>query len=212
MTHLGCPLCGAKSVEFAVDARRTYFRCSRCELTFANPASHLDRAAERAVYDQHENAPSDARYRAFLSQLAAPLLSRLRPGMKGLDYGCGPGPTLSVMLEEAGMEMQLYDPHYAPDMDVLESTYDFVTCSETVEHFYKPSRDWDRMVSLLRRGGWLAIMTRLVDDSQRFDQWYYKNDPTHVSFYNSGTFAWLGMHYGLTIDFNESNVVVFQRT
>jgi hypothetical protein len=211
MRELFCPLCGGVSARYADDWRRAYLQCSACGLTFAEPASHLGPAEEKAVYDQHENNPSDARYRRFLSRLAGPLLVRLSPGMQGLDYGCGPGPALSVMLEEAGMEVALYDPYFAPFTGVLNASYDFVTCSEVAEHFYRPARDWARMAELLRPAGWLGVMTRRVQPGAPFDAWYYKNDPTHVSFYSDQTFAWLAARHGLRIDYQNQDTIIFRK-
>jgi len=45
---------------------------------------------------------ADPRYRRFLARLAEPLIAHLPKGARGLDFGCGPGPTLSLMLREAG--------------------------------------------------------------------------------------------------------------
>jgi hypothetical protein len=56
-------------------------------LVFADSANHLNAAAEKSVYDQHENDPADTRYRRFLNQIAELLLARLTSGMHGLDYG-----------------------------------------------------------------------------------------------------------------------------
>ncbi len=132
---LNCPLCEHDASDYLDDRRRTYFHCACCDLVFADPASHLDPVREKEEYDRHENDPADVRYRGFLNRLAVPLLGRLTPGMEGLDFGCGPGPTLSVMLEEAGMAMTLFDPYYRPNADALGRSYDFVTCTEVVEHF-----------------------------------------------------------------------------
>ena len=112
---LHCPLCAHEVAPYFEDRRRAYFHCPRCDLVSADPASHLGPAAERAYYDLHENGPEDPGYRRFLGRLAAPLLGRLAPGMRGLDYGCGPGPTLSIMLGEAGMLVEDYDPYYRPN-------------------------------------------------------------------------------------------------
>ncbi|MGB2360319.1 MAG: methyltransferase, partial [Porticoccaceae bacterium] len=62
----------------------------------------MSSAAEKAIYDQHQNSPDDLQYRRFLSRLTEPLLERLGPCSRGLDFGCGPGPTLSVMMAEQG--------------------------------------------------------------------------------------------------------------
>jgi 2-polyprenyl-3-methyl-5-hydroxy-6-metoxy-1,4-benzoquinol methylase len=180
-------------------------------MVFADPASRPDRFAERAEYDRHRNDPSDPGYRTFLSRLAKPLLERLTPGMEGLDFGSGPGPTLSVMLEEAGMHVTLYDPQYAPQPTVLERRYDFVTATEVVEHFHDPARDWARLASLLKPGGVLGVMTKQPLDRDRFEQWHYKDDPTHVSFHRPRTFAWIAERFGLTHELIGPDVAIFRR-
>jgi hypothetical protein len=208
---LDCPLCYHGVGPYAEDRRRAYFHCPRCELVSADPRSHLDAASERAYYDLHENDPADPGYRHFLGRLIGPLLGRLTTGMRGLDYGCGPGPTLSIMLEEAGMHMEDYDPQYRPDPGALGRQYDFVTCTEVVEHFRQPSRDWAGLTALLRPGAWLGIMTKLVISRERFAAWHYKDDPTHVSFHSPGTFAWLGEQFGLAVDRVDRDVMLLKK-
>ena len=206
-----CTLCGAFAVPYAADRRRVFYGCDACGLIFAGPETHLDSAEEKAIYDWHVNDPADTRYRAFLSRLATPLLEHLRPGMEGLDFGSGPGPTLSLMFAEAGMPMAIYDPYYAPDTHVLDRQYDLVTCTEVVEHFNHPARDWPRLAGLVRPGGWLGVMTRMAVGREEFPAWHYKNDPTHVSFYSPAVFRWLAHSLGLRLQRIEGAVVLMQR-
>lgn len=206
-----CPLCSCSSRFYAEDARRNYFQCPCCDLVFADPASHLDAAAEKAVYDLHRNDPDDSGYRAFLARLLTPFKERLQPGMEGLDYGCGPGPALARMLNEAGMRIALYDPFYAPDAAVLNRTYDFVACTETVEHFRRPAEDWEQLVALLRPGAWLGVVTQLVISRERFCGWQYKNDPTHVSFYSTTVFQWLACHFRLELQQAGRDVMLLRK-
>jgi hypothetical protein len=208
---LYCPLCAHGVEPYSEDRRRAYFHCPRCDLVSADPASHLDAPAERGYYDLHENDPADQGYRRFLGRLAGPILGRLNLGMRGLDYGCGPGPTLSIMLEEAGMLMEDYDPYYRPDRGALGRTYDFVTCTEVVEHFRRPAEDWARLTALLRPGGWLGVMTKLVISRERFAAWHYKDDPTHVSFYSPGTFSWLGARFDLVVERVDRDVILLKK-
>jgi hypothetical protein len=185
--------------------------CTCCGLIFADPQSHLDQIAEKQRYDLHQNCSDDSNYRAFLNQLAGPLLLKLKPGMQGLDYGSGPGPTLSWMFEQAGMQMSIYDPYYAPDQSVLKQTFDFVTCSEVVEHFYNPSFEWQRLVSLVRPGGWIGVMTMLVDESRDFFSWHYQKDPTHVSFYSEATVNWIARKYQLELEILSGRVFMLSK-
>ncbi|WNV05782.1 class I SAM-dependent methyltransferase [Candidatus Methylospira mobilis] len=206
-----CPLCAHASRFYAEDFQRAFSQCSECGLVFADPSSHPDAAAEKAVYDLHQNDPGDDRYRAFLARLAKPLIKRLQPGMEGLDYGCGPGPALAQMLSDAGMRMALYDPFYAPETAVLARTYDFVTCTETVEHFRRPAENWDRLAALLRPGAWLGVMTQLVISRERFCGWQYKNDQTHLCFYSLTVFQWLADRYCLELQQVDRDVLLLRK-
>jgi hypothetical protein len=208
---LHCPLCFHAVEPYIKDRRRVYFHCPRCDLVSVSPERHLDEAAEKGYYDLHENDPADQGYRRFLGRLSGPLLGRLSRGMRGLEYGCGPGPTLSIMLEEAGMLMEDYDQYYRPNRGALERTYDFVTCTEVVEHFRQPAEDWARLTALLRTGGWLGVMTKLVISRERFATWHYKEDPTHVCFYSPVTFSWLGARFGLEVERVDRDVILLQK-
>lgn len=206
-----CPLCRGESAHWRSDGRRDYLRCAVCALVHVPRAQHLDREAERRRYDLHNNDPADPGYRRFLSALYEPLHARLAPGAAGLDVGSGPGPTLSRMFEAAGHPMRLYDPFYADDPEALHHRYDFVTCSETVEHFCNPARDWGRLVAALKPGGWLGVMTALLTDDIDFDRWYYKDDPTHVAFHAPATIAWIARHHGLRAEILSPSVILLQK-
>lgn len=207
-----CPLCASADTAFYHrDARRDYHRCERCTLVFVPPAFRLAPEEERAVYDQHQNSPDDPGYRRFLARLFEPLHARLEPGARGLDFGAGPGPTLSVMFEEAGYPMAIYDPFYAHDPSVLEHTYDFITATEVAEHLFSPGKELARLVERLRPGGWLGLMTKRVTDHAAFTCWHYILDPTHVSFFSEATFRWLADELELSIEFPAADVVLLQR-
>jgi len=178
---------------------------------FVPPEFFLSPADERAVYELHENSPEDAGYRRFLSRTADAVVERVPAGSTGLDFGSGPGPTLSVMLAETGHAMHVYDPHFAPDATVLERTYDFVTATEVVEHLRRPDQAIATMWGCVRVGGILAIMTKMVTDRDAFARWHYKDDETHVCFYSPETFEWVGRRLSARAQFVGRDVVVFAR-
>ncbi|MHA6965950.1 class I SAM-dependent methyltransferase [Zobellella denitrificans] len=209
---VSCPLCEhPHTFPFWEDKQRRYARCERCRLIFVEPGYRLDAAAEKAIYDRHENRVDDAGYRRFLSRLAAPLVERLRPGSTGLDFGCGPGPALAAMLTEAGFATTTYDPYYADYPERLAQCYDFVTCTEAIEHFYQPGREWRQLLTMLAPGGWLGLMTKLARDQAAFANWHYKQDPTHVSFFSRDTFLWLAARDGLGIEFIGADVILLHK-
>jgi SAM-dependent methyltransferase len=166
-----------------------YWRCPQCEATFLDRAQLPTRSVEHAQYRLHRNDPHDAGYRRFLARLASPLLERLPAGQSGLDYGCGPGPALAAMLTEAGHRMAVYDPLFFPDPKPLDGRYDFITCSEVAEHFHHPFDEFARLDTLLKPGGWLAVMTTFQTEDAAFARWHYRRDPTHVVFYREATFS-----------------------
>ena len=207
-----CPLCHYEPIrQFAIVDSKIYWRCDVCHLTFLSSDSYLSPEDELARYLLHENSPEDCRYREFLSRLTDYLIPKLQPGTQGLDFGSGPGPTLSVMLEEKGFSMELYDPFFAPNTAPLERTYDFITCTETVEHFYQPAREFHMFDRLLRCDGWLGIMTETLEADDDFAKWWYHREPTHVCFYKQETMEWIATQYNWRVEFPRKNVTLFYK-
>ncbi|WP_088329276.1 class I SAM-dependent methyltransferase [Lacimicrobium sp. SS2-24] len=207
-----CPLCQFQSSQhYWQDKRRDYWQCKQCLLVYVPPAQRLSAQAEKAEYDLHQNTSEDCGYVTFLSRLATPLKAVLPPGSTGLDFGCGPNPVLANMLREAGHNVHVYDPFYFPDKQVLQQPYDFISCTEAIEHFYQPGAIWKDWMSMLNNQGWLAIMTKRVIDKNRFAAWHYKNDPTHVCFFSDHTFSWLAQHFNMRLEVVGADVVLLQK-
>lgn len=207
-----CPLCRAAAGEPFFQDWRDYLRCPVCRLVFVPAHQFLSPESEKAAYDLHENSADDPEYRRFLGRLFVPLSERLAPGSSGLDFGSGPGPTLSLMFEEAGHSMAIFDYFYAPEIERLGRQYDFISASEVVEHLHQPRAELDRLWSCLKPNGHLGIMTRRLTDQTAFANWHYKRDPTHVCFYATETFRWLAAHWRAPVTFHENDVVIFTRT
>jgi hypothetical protein len=114
------------------------------------------------------------------------------------------------MLREAGHDMAVFDPFYAPDTAVLDAQYDFITCTETAEHFHTPADEFDRLGAMLRPGGWLALMTTFQTEDARFATWHYRMDPTHVVFYRAATLAHIAALRGWTCEIPRKDVALMQ--
>ncbi len=212
MPNLFCPLClSADLSHFYSDARRHYQRCQRCQLVFVDSRQHLPLAEEKAIYDLHQNALDDPGYLSFLSRLAEPLLARLPANSQGLDFGCGPGPALAELCKSAGHRVKLYDPFFANFPEHLQQTYDFILATEVVEHLREPRCEFATLFGLLKPGGWLGIMTKLVKNAEAFAKWHYKNDQTHIAFFSQASFNWLAAHYDCQIEFIGTDVIILQR-
>ena len=212
MKVLNCPLCEAENVHFFVhDKKRDFFRCNQCSLIFVPPLQFISSEEEKAIYDLHENSPEHEGYRAFLSRLFVPMKKRLKEASFGLDFGSGPGPTLSVMFEEAGHSVELYDAFYATKPSVFERQYDFITATEVLEHLHNPKKEIERLWLCLKKNGILGIMTQFAREKERFAGWHYIKDYSHVCFYSAQTFRWLADVLQAELDFVDEGAVLLQK-
>jgi len=196
-----CPLCHApKARPLARVDGRSYHNCQLCGLAFLDPAARPWPEVERAEYQKHENDPADPGYRRHLAKAVDPLLDRLPAGSSGLDYGSGPGPTIGVMMAAHGHTVAEYDPFFNRDPRLLERGYDFITCTEVAEHFHDPADEFARLDRLLRPGGHLAVMTRLLTEAIDFARWHYIREVSHVVFYRPATMQWIAAHHGWQLE------------
>src|SRR5690625_6039992 len=95
------------------------------------------------------------------------------------------------MFAAAGHSVAIYDPFYADKPQRLTQRYDFITVSETAEHFFKPREEFDLLWSLLRPNGYLGFMSLMLQSPELFEQWHYRKEDTHGVFYHYGFFFWL---------------------
>ena len=209
-----CPLCtndGCNVYHRDSIPYRDYYHCSECDLIFVPVRFHLCSEEERKIYDQHNNLPDDPNYRGFLNKLYEPLSKHLAQGARGLDFGSGPGPTLSRMFEENGFSCAIYDKFYANEPDILTRDFDFVSTTEVVEHLSNPKDIFDQLFRLVHeRDGVLGLMTKQhAQDPEHFATWHYKNDPTHISFYSKHTLAYLSEKYQKRLSLIGNDVALF---
>ncbi len=207
-----CPLCRHPAAQlYHRDKFRSYYQCTRCALVFVPSEFQLSSAEERAYYDLHENSLQDEGYRRFLGRCATPLVNALRPRSEGLDFGCGPAPLLAQMLAEAGHRVELYDAFYLRNTGAMERDYDFIVSTEVVEHLAAPGEMLQQLWARLRPGGLLALMTKLVISPERFANWHYTRDPTHICFFSVPTFRWLTDFLSAELQFADSDVIFLRK-
>ena len=207
-----CPLCNSQdNTLYSQDKTGEYRICSVCSLVFVLKKYYLDAQAEKARYDLHTNSSDDAGYRKYLTKVSDPVIKRIDKDAHGLDFGSGPGPTLSIIFEDAGFNMKIYDHFYARDEDVFKLKYNFITSTEVVEHLYKPKVVLDKLWSLLNENGLLCILTQVYPCQEAFSSWYYKNDPTHVCFFSLKTLSWLAQLWQAELEIIEKDLFIFKK-
>ncbi|HJN18942.1 MAG TPA: class I SAM-dependent methyltransferase [Armatimonadota bacterium] len=211
-----CRLCYSRKTELLHRGgkgfhSRDFYRCRMCGLVFVPDEFLLAPGEERARYELHENSADDAGYVQFLSNLSDELIPLLDPGAEGLDFGSGPTPVLCGLLDDAGFTMRGYDLYFQPDESALQRSYDFISCTETVEHFRDPAKEFDRLDGLLRPGGVLGVMTAMLDDWSGFADWHYPRDDTHICFYSPDVMRWIAARFGWSAQCPRPNVVLFRK-
>ena len=207
-----CIVCkNQKAVDFKNIKQKRYWKCSYCEAIFLDKEFYLSSNNEYNHYLTHNNDVNDPRYKKFLSNLMLPLIERIKLNSIGLDYGCGPGPALSLMLREKGYKMFNYDPFFHPEKRNLLKKYDFICCTETAEHFHNPFGEFTRFNELLNNNGTIGIMTNFHSEQDIFENWYYIKDPTHVVFYNKKTFQIIAKIFDWDCEFLGNNLVFLKK-
>ena len=189
-----CPLCGSSLANSGEEWLRLesacYYRCTQCDLVFLNPRQRPDTEGERSRYLEHNNSPDDPRYLAYLRGFAEEaLLPYMGPPARVLDFGSGPQPVYADVLRGMGYSVDIFDPLFAPGKAWQEKKYDAVTAVEVAEHLFEPLSEFRRLQRVLVPGGYLVLRTLLhYCDRERFRGWWYRQDPTHVSFYSPLSF------------------------
>ncbi|AWB65419.1 methyltransferase [Saccharobesus litoralis] len=207
-----CPLCQTQcDEEFSRDKKRPYLQCPHCKLVFVPRHFHLSAQQEKAEYDKHQNQADDMGYRRFLARTVTPLIKQLPKNAQGLDFGCGPGPTLSLMMQEADLACDNYDLYYFNHPELLQRQYDFITMTEVIEHLATPINQLQQLDQLLKPSATLAVMTKRVLSADKFKNWHYKNDPTHICFYSIETFEYISDQFNWKLDIIDQDVVFFEK-
>ena len=186
-----CSLCNCTTRKFASANERDYIQCTGCKAILLAPEFFLNPKEEKHRYSLHNNDITDPRYIQFVNPIVKHVKQDFDPDAEGLDFGCGTGPVITSELKKEGFKMKLYDPYFQPNTEVLSQKFNFIVCCEVMEHFKEPLKEFQLLRSLLKRNGKLFCKTDLWTEKRNFEEWHYKNDPTHVIFYNSETLNWI---------------------
>lgn len=207
-----CPLCYFESIQTKVEGfkGRQLYLCENCKLIFEKEINRPLKIEEKERYLEHDNSIHDKGYVNHLNQGIKPALKYLKTNYCGLDYGCGPVPTLNRLLEKQGYICEFYDPIFFPKPP--PGTFDFIFATECFEHFFRPADEIYKLNGLLKPTGNLVVMTQLWKDSTKFKSWRYAHDPTHVVYYHENTFRFIAAHFGFEIlEMIKERVIILQK-
>ena len=207
-----CKVCKNSNLKiFLKLGKLIYWECNVCGSKFLDPKNYISNSDEKKHYLKHDNSITDQNYKNFLLKLFEPFKDKISTSDIGLDYGCGFAPALANIFKSYGFKVELYDPFFFPNKDVLLKKYKFITCSEVVEHFFNPYDEFDKIDNLLDNNSWFGVMTTFLPKDDLFENWYYRRDPTHVVFYKKETFQYIGVHRNWQVFFPSENIVFFYK-
>lgn len=206
-----CTLCSSKTQHFYWSGKKQYVRCINCKSVLLCPDYYIDPEKEKERYAEHNNDVTDPRYQNFLHPVTSRIEVDFNTDSTGLDYGCGTGPVATEVLKKKGYHINLFDPFFVNQPEVLKQPYNFIICSEVMEHFHLPYKEFRQLYNLLLPGGKLYCKTSTFSDTIDFDKWYYKNDPTHVFFYTEESLNWIKNHFSFREVEHLPDLIMFRK-
>ncbi len=204
-----CPLCQHIEPQLLATPDKKYYKCPQCWLIYMDKEFFPSSDDEKARYETHNNTLDNQGYVDFLHRMIDPAIPYFLKDMKLLDYGSGPNPVLSQLLKKKSFCCDNYDPFFANKLP--SGQYDGVFCVETMEHFFNPQKEIETLTNLLAPNGFLFVMTLFWTDINRFTNWFYRRDLTHVCFYHARTFDFIAKKYGFTIKYTDKKRIVIMQ-
>jgi SAM-dependent methyltransferase len=208
-----CPICAAP--RRALVYPRFGWRFDVCDdCGFIQKRNKPSRELELQTYLNHNNSLAAPGYADYLRDFIKTALLPFFSGEGLLDFGSGPTPALRELLRrEFGLEADVFDKFFAPERVYEGKSYGGICCVEVLEHIEDPLAAFALFHSLLRPGGVLGLMTLLHGaDDERFLNWFYMRDPTHLSFFTEETLCVLAQKSGFFLLYSDGRrKVAFRR-
>ena len=212
-----CNICGEKVVNgINVSNRRwekLYHHCENCDFIFIDEKYILSSSEELDRYKTHNNNVGDPVYEAYFEKFISYAFDGVENVEKILDYGSGPEPVLANVLQKKGYMVDIYDKYFADENIYQNKKYDLIVSTEVFEHIWDPMPVLEDLAKTIDKEGYLVLMTNFhTSRKNEFSNWWYIQDPTHISFYSPKTFAYIAERLGFNIvKHNEKNIIVFRK-
>ena len=191
-----------------------YYRCKKCGFISLDKAFIVDNVREKKHYEKHNNSFECKGYvemfERFISKAIEPYLSTIN---SALDFGCGHTAVLAKLLENRGLEMDIYDYYFFPKKLYRDKKYDLITSTEVFEHLENPQEVLNDLVQSLNPNGYIVLMTQFPpSDDELFLKWWYRRDITHIGFFTPNSFEIMAEGLGLkVVKIIDKNIVVFRK-
>ncbi len=168
-----CIIC-AGDTERIIDEQISceHIHCLECGFIYKDKIFHLPADVEKDNYNRHNNSMESIGYVNMFNKFIDEFITPLDTQHKVLEFGSGPGPVLYELLKRRDYDISHYDPYYHNDLEYRKQTYQLITSTEVVEHFFDPMKEFKHLSDLLEKDGYLVIMTNFRNtDIEGFLKW-----------------------------------------
>ena len=210
-----CKVCSSLTTKI-VDPKteKIYHKCLFCNYIFLDENFYVDETKEKQHYDKHNNNFDSLGYVAMFEDLIREFIDPSKQNIKtALDFGCGRGEVLPILLEKNSILCDRYDLFYFPQKIYIDKKYDLMVSTEVFEHLQNPLEVFEELLTHLKDGGYLLLMSATPPDSdEEFFKWWYIRDITHIGFFTIKTFEYFASKFHLKIvKYNSKNIILFQK-
>ena len=208
-----CKICHKEVVHFFDDYMKVdTYHCKACVFMFKDTNAIISKEKELEVYQQHINSEENLGYFAMFQEFIDKTFAPYEENIKDvLEFGSGPTPVLASILKKRGLEVDIYDKFFAPEKVYQDKQYDLITSTEVIEHIADVEELFQFFATHIKPQGYLALMTQFhPNDPEPYLKWWYRRDPTHITFYHPETFNVLAKKFGFRLLFcdDKKNVLL----
>jgi len=208
-----CHICNTLVGSFEdIQLNKIFFHCPSCELIFLDKKFYVSKNDEKNQYDQHNNSLENEGYVNMFDDFLDFTLKGLHV-KSVLDFGSGPTPVLAELLKRRGLHVEHFDKFYQPKKVYKNKKYDLITSTEVFEHLENPKEILNLLSNHLNPNGIISIMTLFHTNKQEdFLKWWYRRDPTHITFFTPKTIEIMAKKCGLKLlKHNTKRVIALQK-
>jgi len=181
-----CKIC-SNSTDYVSVKDKKYHICKNCGFISLDKKYFLSEKQEKERYLKHENSLQNKGYVDFLNNFIEKAVIPKKPKTI-LDFGSGPNPVLKELLRKKCFEVYTYDYYFDKNEKYKTTKYDMIVSVEVLEHLKEPLKTLKELKKLLNKKGTIAIMTSFHQNNiEKFKDWWYITDPTHISFFSIKT-------------------------
>lgn len=193
-----------------IKLEKQYCICDNCETIWLYSDFFINEVKEKMQYENHNNTFESPGYVKMFEDFLNFFWQDLPQNCHNiLDFGSGPGPVLAEILKQKKLNVDCYDKFYQPKKIYENQIYDLITSTEVFEHLQDPLETLKLFKTHLAPGGLIAIMTLFhKNDTATFLDWWYRRDPTHITFYTPRSFEVLAQMCGLKVIKHDDNRIV----